>query len=196
VDGGARTSYNMVMVLIRPQADDDIDQVAALQVRTWQVAYAGLMPADVLAALDSVVLAAQRREYADHPDFRTLVADDGGVICGFAAFGPHRRGQGWDDLDRRVGELYALYVEPGRWGGGLGRTLLAAVEADLATRSMTGLRLWVLATNLPARRFYERSGLTSDGERDTIRLTGAGGAITDLAVIRYSRPGPDRDQDQ
>jgi ribosomal protein S18 acetylase RimI-like enzyme len=73
---------------------------------------------------------------------------------------------------------------------------LAAVEADLATRSMTGLRLWVLATNLPARRFYERSGLTSDGERDTIRLTGAGGAITDLAVIRYSRPGPDRDQDQ
>jgi ribosomal protein S18 acetylase RimI-like enzyme len=196
VDGGALTPYTEMMVVVRPQADDDIDHVAALHVRAWQTAYAGLMPEDVLAALDPVQLAARRREYAGHRDFRTLVADDGGVICGFAAFGPHRRDQRWDDLDRTVGELYALYVEPDRWGSGLGRMLMTAVEADLAARGMTGLRLWVLESNVRARRFYERSGLTADGERSTIRLTGPDGTVTDLPVIRYSRPTPDRDQNQ
>jgi ribosomal protein S18 acetylase RimI-like enzyme len=174
------------MVVVRPQVDDDIEQIAALHVRTWQAAYADLMPADLLAALDPAQFAARRREYAGHPDVRTLVAEDEGVVCGFAAFGPYQRAQRPDDLDRSIGELYALYVEPRSWGGGLGRALLAAAARALAARGLADLRLWVLEDNAPARRFYERSGLAADGERSTIRLTRPGGAVVDLPEVRYT----------
>jgi ribosomal protein S18 acetylase RimI-like enzyme len=193
--------YNRMMVVVRPQRDDDIEQVAAVQVRTWRAAYAGLMPADVLAALDPAESAGHRRGYVAHPHVRTVVADDGGRVAGFATFGPFRRGEQDDDLDHGIGQVYALYVDPDRWGGGLGRSLLAAARADLIARGMTELRLWVLESNAPARRFYERSGLAADGERSSIRLVHPDGAVTELADIRYSGPlrarprDPDRQQD-
>jgi GNAT superfamily N-acetyltransferase len=110
------------------------------------------------------------------------------VIVGFATYGPYQRNEQTEDLDRAVGQLYALYVEPDRWGGGLGRSLLAAVHADLAGRGMPELRLWVLESNVQARRFYERSGLRLDGERSTIELTRPGGEVVELPVVRYAGP--------
>jgi hypothetical protein len=49
------------MTDIRPLTDADIDPVAALHVRTWQAGYAGIIPADFLAALDPAVFAERRR---------------------------------------------------------------------------------------------------------------------------------------
>jgi GNAT superfamily N-acetyltransferase len=72
---------------------------------------------------------------------RVVVAEEAGVVVGFAAF---------DDR-----QLHALYVLPERQGRGIGDRLLAAAGPVEV--------LWVLDANARGRRFYERRGWRPDG---------------------------------
>ncbi|MEV8506589.1 GNAT family N-acetyltransferase [Actinoplanes sp. NPDC051475] len=159
------------MFEIRPQTDADIDEVAALHLRTWQVAYAGIVPADYLAGLKHEDFAA-RRKYGT-----TLLAVGDGAVAGFVSVGPGTEGEGH-------GQLYALYVAPERWNIGAGRALVEAAEKQLAG-AYPDMRLWVLEENHRARRFYERAGLRPDGERYLWRPHGTS---VDLPEVRYAKP--------
>ena len=70
----------------------------------------------------------------------------------------HLRGRIAGFLLRDRTWLHALYVGPAQRGQGVGRALLAEAQAQAAR-----LELWVLATNLPARRFYRRAGFVEAG---------------------------------
>ena len=70
----------------------------------------------------------------------TLVSDDDDGLTAFAAF----------DEDT----LLHLAVRPDHWGAGLAATLMAQVPST---------RLWCLADNHRARRFYERLGWRTTG---------------------------------
>ena len=171
------------MVQIRPLADADIDAVAAVHVRAWQVGYAGIIPAEYLAGLNPAQFAERRRRRRPGPDkAQTLVAEQDGVITGFAGFGPYRvdRGEGFNPA---IGELYAIYVDPPRWSSGTGRKLLAAARAGLAEAGFPTMRLWVLEANHRSRRFYGKAGLTPDGER---HLYTPSGTTVELPEIRYA----------
>src|ERR671912_596226 len=50
------------------------------------------------------------------------------------------------------------------WGTGVGRALMTTACDHLADGGRNHLRLWVLADNARARKFYERAGLAADGE--------------------------------
>jgi GNAT superfamily N-acetyltransferase len=192
----------MDMVVIRPETPADAEAVAGVHVRGWQAGYAGIMPAEVLSRLNVAAWAQRRRDVGtaepDHP-FRTLLADHDGTVAGFVTFGPYRNDQDADDLDHTLGEILALYVEPARWGTGVGGALLAAAVAGLAGRGWTELRLWVLRDNLRARRFYQRAGLAADGGRSTYQVhLSRGRPPVGLDEIRYAagldrlRRPPDR----
>jgi L-amino acid N-acyltransferase YncA len=169
------------MVDIRPLHDADIDAVAAVHVRAWQSGYAGIIAADYLAGLDPADFARHRRDRTGPPGSQTLVVVDGDVIIGFASFGPYRvdRGAGHNP---GIGEVYAIYVDPDRWGAGTGRKLFAAARAGLTAAGYPTLRLWVFEDNLRSRRFYERSGLRPDGER---HLFSPHGSTVQLPEVRY-----------
>src|SRR5919202_5154316 len=98
-----------------------------MQVRTWQAVYAGIMPAEVLDGLDPGAFAESRRRRGP-AGARTLVAEDGGRIVGFVSFGPHRPQHGGDECVEGIGEIYAIYVAPERWGTGAGRALMDAAR--------------------------------------------------------------------
>ena len=168
------------MLVVRPMAEGDIDAVAVVQVRTWQAAYAGIVPAEVLDALDPAVNAANRRQRRIPGGARTLVAEADGVIVGFVSVGPYRTQRTRDEYDRTVGELYAIYVSPEHWGTGAGRALMAAAREALA--GYPSFRLWVLEANHRARRFYERAGLAPDGAREYYTPPGS---PVELPEIRY-----------
>jgi ribosomal protein S18 acetylase RimI-like enzyme len=169
------------MLEIRPITDSDIDAVAVVHVRTWQVCYAGIIPDDYLAALDPAVSAKRRRANLGMPGTATLVAVVDGEIVGFAAFGPYR--PTGDDSDPGRAELYALYVHPDHWGTGAGRALMTAAKAAMVAAGWTEMRLWVLAANERARRFYERAGLRPDGEQEMFTPHGT---TVQLPEVRYS----------
>ncbi|MEH1013793.1 GNAT family N-acetyltransferase [Micromonospora sp. CPCC 206060] len=188
--GDPAEDYNHQMVMIRPEEPDDAEAVAAVHVRGWRAGYAGVMPDEVLTRLNPVAWAQRRRDAGtaepDHP-FRTLVAVVDRQVVGFATFGPCRNNQDHDDLDPTHGELLSMFVDPVRWGQGIGRELMRATRAGLAGQGRAELRLWVLADNQRARRFYQRNGLTADGERMTYRVPLTGGRTpVGLVELRYT----------
>ncbi len=142
---------------IRDATPADAAGIATVRVLGWQSAYRGLLPQEGLDRLSIERDTDIWRNRLERPaeDAVMVVADTGGVV-GFCAGGPDRDGD-------PVGEIYALYVHPARWYGGVGTSLLAAVTNRLGEAGFGEVVLWVLATNAPARRFYESRGWVHDG---------------------------------
>lgn len=183
-------AYNNPMISIRREEPDDAEAVARVHVHSWQSGYAGIMPDEVLARLNVAAWAQRRRDLGtadpEHP-FTTLLAEADGTVVGFTTFGPYRNNKNRTDLDPAYSEILAMYVEPAYWGTGTGPALMAAARDALTERGWTGYRLWVLAENRRARRFYERAGLALDGERSTYPVPLAGGREpVGLAELRYA----------
>ncbi len=148
---------------VRRAGIEDARDIAAVHVRSWQGAYAGLMPQDYLDQLDP----ANRRELwqravlnADWPRSGVLVAVLDGDVCGFSGFGATRDADG---DPRQVGEVFAIYLLPGTWGKGLGRSLMTGTLASLSAAGYTSATLWVLESNARARQFYAKGGWVEDG---------------------------------
>ncbi|TVY99672.1 GNAT family N-acetyltransferase [Trebonia kvetii] len=149
--------------MVRPARVEDAGQIALVHVRSWQGAYRGLIPQ---AFLDGLDVAQRTRTWeralaeTDNPRAGVLVADDGGSVVGFVGYFPSRDPDADPDL---IGEIGAIYVLPGAWGGGSGRRLMEAALGRLAGAGFTQVTLWVLDSNDRARRFYEAGGWSADG---------------------------------
>ena len=165
-------------MLLRLAEPDDAIAVARVHVRSWQVAYRTLLPADYLDQL-------RPEDRAEKYDFasldarkpQTIVAVEEGLIHGFATTAPSRD----PDLPGH-GELYALYVDPEQWGRGIGVALISAARTRLFRLGFRNAVLWVLAGNTRAERFYQIDRWTPDGPRRT-------DSVWDITVdeIRYQR---------
>jgi GNAT superfamily N-acetyltransferase len=163
---------------LRPAEPDDAMAVARVHVRSWQVAYRRLFPDDYLDQL-------RPEDRAKTYDFasldplkpRTIVAAEEGVILGFATTMPSR------DADLpEPGELCALYVDPDRWGQGIGAALIAAARANLLALGYRKALLWVLVGNARAERFYRIDQWVPDGHSRTDSVWG----LT-VNEVRYQR---------
>lgn len=78
--------------------------------------------------------------------------------------------------------LRALAVEPVLRGGGIGTSLMAAIEDRARAAGATRLVLDVAAKNRDARRLYERLGMTVLAE--SLRWFG----LPDTNVVRMTKP--------
>jgi len=169
--------------VVRPAAVADAGAIAAVHVATWQDAYAGLMPDEILDGLD-VSQRAQtwRGILASPPDgVFVLVFERDGEVRGFVAGGPHREG-------RASGEVFAIYVDPPCQGLGAGRRLLDAACRYLASAGFAEASLWVLATNRAARGFYESQGWRPDGTEQSWTHHGIGEGLTEVRYVTNLRP--------
>lgn len=160
------------VVAVRLARDADADALAGVHVRSWQAAYAGLVDDAHLAGLDEGERARRWRDrLADgRAGALTYVATVGAELVGFASAGPVRD----EDLARQPegwAEVYALYVDPGRWRAGVGTALWQALEAGWG-EAVAAVALWVLRDNAPARAFYAARGLAPDGEERPILIGG------------------------
>jgi GNAT superfamily N-acetyltransferase len=155
----AREEIHEVPVEVRTALPADAIAVAEVHVRSWQVAYRGLLSDAYLASLRSEDRAARYTfDRTGARDPATIVALVGGAIVGFATTGPARH-----DQDLRVGELLALYVDPPVWGRGIGRRLVVEARRRLLENGFAEAILWVLAGNDRAERFYRADGWVTDG---------------------------------
>ncbi|MEU0880828.1 GNAT family N-acetyltransferase [Lentzea sp. NPDC005914] len=153
---------------VRLAVVSDAPAVALVHVRSWQAAYRGKMPDEMLDNLS----VADRESMWERaiPRGGVWVALDGDEIVGFACVGPAREVEG-------AFELYAIYFLPSAWGSGLAEPLALAALGDAPDTVV-----WVLEDNPRARRFYERLGFVVDG---TKREEEFGSAV--VQEIRYRR---------
>lgn len=166
----------MAIASVRPAVREDIVDVVRIQLQTWQVAYADLLPADVLAAIDAGSATESWTEALTTA--RVFVATEGEWTVGFCAAGPAPEADLADAQDAlpadaaTVGLIGTLLVEP-RWGRrGHGGRLLAAAATALRTGGATRGVAWVPERDEASRKFYGRAGWAADG---TARTLDAGG---------------------
>lgn len=159
--------WEAVRMRIREAEPADANAIAGIHVRSWQVAYRGLLTDDYLDSLTvEERLETHRRALESPGEHRTWVADEAGRAVGFAVTGPSQDA----DADERTGELYAIYLDPDRFGGGIGKRLLEHAIGDLRGRGFRTATLWVLEANEAGRRFYEREGWAVDGTSTSERV--------------------------
>jgi len=165
---------------IRDARAEDAPAIADAWIKSWQIAYAGQLPDDLLAAQES-----RRSERVEQTEQAirnasgrrcVLVAEDDGRVAGFVSVGPSR------DEGATAGEVYAIYLQPTAWGRGFGRDLLSAASGFLRDAGFGDATLWVLGSNLRARRFYEAAGWQTDGATRTEVMRG-----TTVDEVRYRK---------
>jgi GNAT superfamily N-acetyltransferase len=166
-----------ISMSVRSAVPADAMEVARVHVHSWQVAYRGLLPDAFLDGLRAEDRAGHYTFALPGEEPATIVALEAGVIRGFATIGSAR-----GEHARGVGELLAIYIDPGHWGRGIGRALMAGARGRLREQGFAEAILWVLVGNERAERFYRGDGWAPDGAQGEERL---GGRRTE--EIRYRR---------
>ncbi len=170
-------------ILRRPRPQD-LEALAQLHWRSWQVTYRPLLSADELSRL---TLDERRRHWrcllsgSDRSSSSWIVEVDRRLV-GLVE---------WSDVagagigSPRVAEVHAIHVEPGLHRRGLGRWLLETAVREMGEAGFDRAILWVLAGNGQARRFYKGAGWRWDGTA-TVRPMGDLSGLPLVEEVRYS----------
>ena len=142
-------------IVIRRAAPRDAGAIARVRIEGWRTSYRGLIPA---AYLDGMQVDASTAQWdkvltAGPNSASVFVASHGGEVVGFAA--GSMLGEPKFGLDS---ELTAVYLRREFQRVGIGRRLIAAVVAAQRVHGATGMIVWVIAANKPARSFCEALG--------------------------------------
>ncbi len=162
---------------IREATVADAAAIAAVHVRGWQHAYRGILGDDFLDGIPVVERTAGWTRALTAGEAPTLLSVTAERVTGFACVSASRD----DDRHEGVGELVAIYVDPGEQGTGAGRALMTAALDRLRERH-TEATLWVLARNERAQRFYRAAGWHFDGTTKDVTVGG-----TPVTEHRYRR---------
>ncbi|GHH51749.1 GNAT family N-acetyltransferase [Lentzea cavernae] len=161
----------------------DLPEIVRIHRETWRLAYAQLLPPEVLDALDTDEAWSSAIQLG-----AVLKATEGEWTVGFAVASkaPQEevaRADGSLPEDAETTALVSVLVEP-RWGRrGHGTRLLAEAGRRLEDTGATRGIAWVPEADKASKNFYERLGWTGDG---TVRTLDAGGRP--LREIRVSGP--------
>ena len=98
------------------------------------------------------------------PDVAIHVAEAGGVVAGCAVVWTGTQGGHDWAFPQRVAFIRELVVATADHKRGIGRALIAAVEAKARGEGVEEIALYVDQTNTTAQAFYERVGLTSQSQ--------------------------------
>jgi ribosomal protein S18 acetylase RimI-like enzyme len=162
----------------------DAEAIARVHVASWRTTYRGLLPDRMLAEMEVAEHAERWARTLQDPYRRSvvLVAEEAGLVVGFASCGRERDGEQPYD-----GELYAIYLLRETQGRGHGRALVEASAAALELRGISSMVVWVLRDNVPARGFYERLGGVYLRERPLDLVTGA--SVPEVSYLWPSTAG-------
>jgi GNAT superfamily N-acetyltransferase len=142
-------------ILLRSAAPRDAEEIARVRIDGWRTAYRGLVPAAYLDGMqvDANTALWDRILSAGPNSASVFVAVRGDEVVGFAA--GNKLGEPRYGLDA---ELTAVYLRREFQRVGIGRRLIAAVADAQRAYGATGMIVWLLAANKPARAFYEALG--------------------------------------
>jgi GNAT superfamily N-acetyltransferase len=153
-------------VSVRTARADDAAEIARIQLDTWRTAYAQILPAGSIVALDeAAVRDTWRAAVVDPPSphHHVLVAQEQQRVVGFAAVGPADEVLEGDPEPETTAAITALLVEP-RWGRrGHGSRLLAASVDHWRDDGLTRAVVWLPEDDVASSAFYASAGWARDG---------------------------------
>ena len=163
--------------IIRETKETDAYDTAMVHVLSWQSAYRGIIPDDILCNL-SVDKQAERfvNDYTEYKKISLyFVAELEGKIIGNLVISKCR-----DDDKPQAGEIIAIYLLEEHWGKGYGRAMIDYALDVIQYKKYNEVVIWVLEENKRARRFYEKCDFYHDGTKKEISI---GKPLTELRYI-------------
>ena len=149
---------------VRGAEPDDGESIRRIAEHAWDVAYDGILEGHVV---DETVEDWYSPEFLDGELSRSgvvfLVAvedgEDGqnGEVIGFAH----------GAVDDGEGDVIRLYVDPDRWGDGVGTRLFERIREELERQGAERLRAMVLADNEIGNGFYRSLGFEREATART-----------------------------
>lgn len=158
-----------------------------MHVGAWRAAYRGILPAELLDGLSVGLREDVWQGVLLDPGAGdktvTLVAEDeepAGAVAGVCSLALPSRDE---DAGERTAEIAATYVDPERWGSGVGRAMVGEALDRLRTGgAWDDVTLWVFLRNAQGRAFYARSGFRLDGAKGVHESSGVTTARMRLAL--------------
>jgi GNAT superfamily N-acetyltransferase len=153
-------------VSVRLARTDEAAEIGRIQIATWQVGYASILPAAVLVNLSIPAAGDSWRRAIDEPPsarHHVFVALEQDLIVGFSASAPADDFEADDPEPDSTVAIGPLLVEP-RWGRrGHGSRLLAATVDLARTDAMTRAIAWLPEADTTSRGFFASAGWAADG---------------------------------
>ena len=174
---GVTRMYN-TEIIIRKAELRDAPACAEIHSRGWEAAYAGFIPADLIAQKNAARPAVWPGYLASgRYDYYVPVLED--KVVGFLSLRQPEKEENLLDCYYEVG---GIYLHPSVYRRGIGRQLMAFAEERAREKGKTAMILWVFADNAPSRRFYEACGYKPDGTSKT--ETFGGRALEELRYVK------------
>jgi ribosomal protein S18 acetylase RimI-like enzyme len=98
------------------------------------------------------------------PAASLLVGCDGDVVVAMALAEPFCERDGAGPVRPDAGHVSMAFVDPGRWGRGIGGRLLDSLHEEMLAREWRTSSVWTRSGNSRARRLYEGRGYTPTGD--------------------------------
>ena len=141
---------------IRPAHEGDLPAISEIHVRSWQSAYVGIVPDQILQAKDVPAHETMWRGMLGRYPGNLLVAvDERASVLGFSYVAAVTDQP--DDLPYD-GRVYALHVGPHLKRQGIGSQLFDAAIDRLRDLRCGSIIVWTFKELAPSRRFYEQHG--------------------------------------
>jgi ribosomal protein S18 acetylase RimI-like enzyme len=132
----------------------EAEAMAALHVRCWREAYAGLVPHEILDGADPKEMAPRWLDHISNADRYVMAAFEESLAVAFINQGAPVE-KLFPEMD---GHIAALYMAQKYYRQGIGRKLMAMAARDWLDKGGHSICLGVLSENIRARKFYESMG--------------------------------------
>lgn len=152
--------YNSSMEIIK-LTKNFAKEASHIYAKSWKAAYNGIIPQKYLddLSLEHWV------PFLENSPFQNFLLQDNGVFVATSSLAA-ARGTKYDGY----GEIVSIYVLPEYFRSGYGKFIFNCMTENLRSMGFTKICLWVLEENLNARRFYEKMGFVTNGDKKICKI--------------------------
>lgn len=147
--------------MIRPAEIKDLSRIAEIIVFGKRVAYRDIFQNDLVTFNELQVMDLVEEYRGNLALIKNMLVYDDGIVKGVI---------NREYINDTV-EISEFYIEPFFKRQGIGRKLIQYVLTEEREKQMKKIFLWVIADNIPARKFYEANGLYASGDTCLIQGT-------------------------
>ena len=147
-------------------------EASHIYAKSWKYAYKGVIHQKYL---DDLSLE-HWTPFLKNSPFQNFILQDNGVFVATSSIGVAR-----DTKYDNYGEIVSIYVLPEYFGHGYGTFLFGYMAEKLQLIGLNKICLWVLEKNINARRFYEKMGFVTNGDKKVCNIGGK--ELTEICYV-------------